>query len=349
MRGPGSGVQGERRARIPLWVFGLWVLCFEAGWLFFVTAGGRWPDVQAHWPIALAMLLGSYLAGSTPMGGGSVAFPILVLALGEPATLGRSFAFAIQALGMSSAVLYLLATGRPLAWGVLRWALLGSLLATPIGVTWLAPRVPELGVKLVFAVVWASFGVITLLRLFELAGQTGMRALGPGAERAAGLLVGVIGGGAIASVAGVGAEMLLYSVLVLLFGADPRLAIPTAVALMAFTSVVGVATGLALAAADPSAPLLHPGLAGHWLAAAPIVVVGAPLGALAVSLIPRTATLALVALLCLAQLAWFCAQARLSPTGIALVMGAVLGLGGMLQLLYARGQRAARRPTPGLL
>ena len=320
---------------VPLWAFGLWVLCFECGWLLFVTGSGGWPSVLAHWPIALAMLLGSYLAGSTPMGGGSVAFPILVLVLGEPAALGRSFAFAIQALGMSSAVLYLLAAGRPLAWGVLRWALLGSLLATPIGVAWLAPRVPELGVKLVYGVVWASFGAITLLRLFELSGQTGMQDLGPGTERAAGLLSGAIGGGAVASVAGVGADMLLYSVLVLLFRADARLAIPTSVCLMAFTSVVGVATRALLTTLDPSTPLLHPGVADHWLAAAPVVVLGAPLGALAVSVIPRAGTLALVALLCLAQLAWICTQARLSPAGIAWVVAAVLGLGGMLQLLPA--------------
>jgi uncharacterized membrane protein YfcA len=321
--------------------FGLWVLGFECGWLLFVTASGSWPSVLGHWPIALAMLFGSYLAGSTPMGGGSVAFPVLVLLLGEPAALGRSFAFAIQALGMSSAVLYLLSAGRPLAWGVLRWALLGSLLATPIGVAWLAPRIPELGVKLVYAVVWASFGLITLSRLFELAGQTGMRDLGPGAERAAGLLAGAIGGGAIASVAGVGADMLLYSVLVLLFRADARLAIPTAVALMAFTSLVAVATGALVAALDPSLPLLHPGVAEHWLAAAPVVVLGAPLGALAVSLIPRTGTLGLVALLCLAQLAWVCAQARLSSAGIAWVVAAALGLAGALQLLHAHGRRAA--------
>jgi uncharacterized membrane protein YfcA len=323
--------------------FGLWVLGFECGWLLFVTASGGWPSAREHWPIALTMLLGSYLAGSTPMGGGSVAFPILVLLLGEPAALGRSFAFAIQALGMSSAVLYLLAWGRPLAWSVLRWALLGSLLATPIGVTWLAPRVPELGVKLVYAVVWAGFGLITLLRLRELAGQTGIQDLGPAAERAAGLLAGAIGGGAVAAVAGVGADMLLYSVLVLLFRADARLAIPTAVALMAFTSLVAVATRGLLSAFDPSLPLLHPGVAEHWLAAAPVVVLGAPLGALVVSVIPRTGTLGLVALLCLAQLAWVCAQARVTAAGLAWVVAAVLGLVGALQLLHAHGRRAAPR------
>jgi uncharacterized membrane protein YfcA len=326
--------------------FRLWVLAFECGWLLVVTASGSWGTVLAHWPIALAMFFGSYLAGSTPMGGGSVAFPVLVLLLGEPAALARSFAFAIQALGMSSAVLYLLAAGRPLAWGVLRFALLGSLLATPIGVTWLAPRVPELGVKLVYAVVWASFGLITLLRLRELSGQTGMRDPGPGAQRAAGLLAGAIGGGLIGSVAGVGADMLFYSVLVLRFRADARIAIPSAVALMAFTSLVAIATRALHAALDPSLPVLHPGVAERWLAAAPIVVLGAPLGVLAVSLIPRTGTLALVAVLCLAQLAWICAQARLSPGGVAGVAMAVLGLAGALQLLRARG---AARPTPGLL
>lgn len=325
--------------------FALWIVCFYAAWLGWVTSHGAWPEVRAHWPIAFAMLFGSYVAGSTPMGGGSVAFPILVLALGEPAALGRSFAFAIQALGMSSAVLYLLATGRTLAWGVLRWALLGSLLSTPLGVLWLAPRVPELGVKLVYAVVWAAFGGITLHRMAALAGQTGMLAPGPARERTAGLLAGAIGGGCIAAVAGVGADMLLYSLLVLRFRADPRLAIPTAVALMAFTSLVGVATSAAVVLVDPSVSALAPGVAEHWLAAAPVVVVGAPLGALAVSVIPRTATLAFVAVLCLAQLVWICVQSQLAPAEIALVAAAVLALVALLEGLHVRGRRAAAGPA----
>ena len=258
------------------------------------------------------MLFGSYLAGSTPVGGGSVAFPILVLLLGEPAALGRSFALAIQALGMSSAVLYLLASRRPLAWGVLRWALLGSLLATPVGVTWLAPGCPSRR-EAVHAAIWAGFGGVTLLRLSELAGQTGMRSPGPGGERATGLLVGAVGGGVVASVAGVGADMLLYSVLCCSSAPMPGSPSRTAVALMAFTSLVGVATHALLATLDPSVPLLPPGVGGPLARRRAGGGRGAPLGALAVSAIPRTATLALVALLCLGQLAWVCVQARLSP------------------------------------
>ncbi len=49
-------------------------------WTWLVFDSDRWDDVTAHWPIALAM--GSYVAGSTPMGGGKVGFRILVLLFG---------------------------------------------------------------------------------------------------------------------------------------------------------------------------------------------------------------------------------------------------------------------------
>ena len=66
-------------------------------WLAFRPAGG---DVRSHWPIAVAMAIGSYFAGSTPLGGGTVRFPILVLLLGLPVALGRDFGFATQSVGM---------------------------------------------------------------------------------------------------------------------------------------------------------------------------------------------------------------------------------------------------------
>ena len=145
-----QGSSGAEASARPRWLFWLWLAVFYASWTALVVVQGRWPLVAAHWPIALAMLFGSYVAGSTPMGGGSVAFPILVLVLGEPARLGRDFSLAIQSLGMGSAVLYMLVSGRALAWGVLRWAMLGSLVGTPLGLLLLSPFATEVQVKLLF-------------------------------------------------------------------------------------------------------------------------------------------------------------------------------------------------------
>ena len=59
--------------------FYAWLLLFYSAWVVLVFYGGYLETVLLHWPMALAMALGSYVAGSTPMGGGTVGFPVLVL------------------------------------------------------------------------------------------------------------------------------------------------------------------------------------------------------------------------------------------------------------------------------
>ena len=89
--------------------------------------------------LAAAMAVGSYVAGSTPMGGGTVGFPVLVLLMDLPATLGRDFSFAIQAIGMTSASIYILCRRQELEWPMLRASLPGALLGTPLGIAFVAP------------------------------------------------------------------------------------------------------------------------------------------------------------------------------------------------------------------
>ena len=74
--------------RRPIWIWLLWLVLFYTVWSWLVFAHDRWSDVVEHWGIALAMAVGSYAAGSTPMGGGTVGFPILVLLFKESAELG---------------------------------------------------------------------------------------------------------------------------------------------------------------------------------------------------------------------------------------------------------------------
>ena len=155
-------------------IFPCWLATFYLVWLAIVIWGELGSNIQQHWGIAAAMAAGSYVAGSTPMGGGTVGFPVLVLLFDHSGAMGRDFAFAIQSIGMVSASIYILTRGnrqlsrepsaqnRPIFvdWPLIRPALLGSLISTPLGVIWLAPRLPDLSVKLTFAVIWASFGLM---------------------------------------------------------------------------------------------------------------------------------------------------------------------------------------------
>lgn len=61
-------------------------------------------------PATLGMVLGSFLAGSTPLGGGVVAFPIAVLVLNFDAEESRDAAILVQAVGMNAAAFLLAAT-----------------------------------------------------------------------------------------------------------------------------------------------------------------------------------------------------------------------------------------------
>lgn len=301
-----------------LWLWFVWLGAFYGTWSWLVVHRDLWETVEAHWPIALAMALGSYAAGSTPMGGGTVGFPVLVLLFGMPASLGRDFSFAIQAIGMTSASILILCRRQILAEAMLKGGLLGALVGTPIGILFLAPWIPELWIKLAFAVIWASFGVLHLFRIGEITSHTGMTEFDERWDFRVGLLVGAVSGATIAAVTGVGIDMVLYATLVLLCRADLKIAIPSSVILMAFTSIVGVVVKSLTTG-------FQPGTFDNWLAAAPIVALGAPLGTVVVNYIGRRPTLLVVAALCVAQFVWTCYVERdtLGLLGLVLALAAV--------------------------
>ncbi|GAA4420041.1 sulfite exporter TauE/SafE family protein [Bremerella cremea] len=305
-----------------MWPFWLWLTIFYSAWLTLVLVGGHVSTVLHHWPIALTMSVGSYVAGSTPMGGGTVAFPVLVLLFDFPGALGRNFGLAIQSIGMTSATIYILSSGRSVDWGLLRPALVGALIGTPLGAAWVAPWVPDLWVKLIFGVIWASFGILHLVKLRELVSAHQSSRQWHRLDLWIGLAIGVTGGIA-SSITGVGIDMMIYATLVLLYRTDLKVAIPTSVILMAFTSVVGIASNGLLATFRPEIYHIAPEVFANWLAAAPIVALGAPFGALVVNLISRTPTLVVVSVLCIGQYVWTLVHEHV--TGWPLI-GALVGV-----------------------
>ncbi|WP_020209904.1 sulfite exporter TauE/SafE family protein [Gilvimarinus chinensis] len=302
-----------------LWVWFLWLALFYVAWVWLIQEDGAWEAAKAHWPIALAMAIGSYAAGSTPMGGGTVGFPVLVLFFDLPASLGRDFSFAVQSVGMVSASIFIFARRQPLAWSLLKGATAGALIGTPIGIFFLAPLFADLWIKVAFAVLWGSFGLLHLYRIGEIASHTGMTDFDETWDLKVGFSLGLTASALAVAVTGVGIDMVIYAALVLLCRADLKIAIPTSVVIMAFNSVYGVI----LKSATDS---WQPGVYDNWLAAAPVVALGAPLGVFIVDLIGRKPTLLVVATLCVGQFIWTCfaEQEALGVWGIGAAIAAVL-------------------------
>jgi len=316
----------------------VWLGIFYTVWLFLVLTGGYWQTIMDHWGIAVAMALGGYAAGATPMGGGTVGFPILVLLFNESPNLGRDFSFAVQSIGMTSASIFIIARRQPVEWPMVRWAMLGSLIGTPLGILFLAPLIPPILIKILFAVVWCSFGLLHMFRLKELVHHEG---LAPGAhrfDRNAGFLVGILAGSTVGAITGVGIDMVLYTVLVLLCQADLRIAIPSSVIIMAWTSLVGIAV-------KNLAGGVQPGVFENWLAAAPVVALGAPLGAFVVDKIGRAPTLLFVSVLCIGQFFWTVSDewTRLGIGGVLAACGGVALFNLGFEWLRRKGIRDNRR------
>jgi uncharacterized membrane protein YfcA len=329
---------GERLLKTSLAPFLIWLVLFYLGWSALVVLGDQLDTVVRHWPMAVAMAAGSYVAGSTPMGGGTVGFPVLVLLMDLPATLGRDFSLAIQSVGMTSASIYILCKRQELEWPMLRAALPGALIGMPLGILYVAPLASDLFIKLLFASMWCSFGLLHLRRIREITSYEGMTPHDISFDHRVGFAVGLFGAMTVASITGVGIDMMIYMVLVLWCHADLKIAIPTSVVLMAFTSLVGLATKLLLGD-------LQPGTFENWLAAAPVVALGAPLGAMVVSRVGRKPTLYVVSLLCVAQFVWTLVHERASLTAWsvgAALLGVVLFLL-VFQDMYRHGYRLARR------
>ncbi len=284
-------------------------------WFIFVTGFGHWSRVLDNWESSLTMVFGSFVAGSSPQGGGVVAFPVFTKILGVPGSVARLFSLSIQTVGMSVASLSIIFYRRKVAWQGIAWITPGAivsflavvLLWSRDDVPFRPPSLPGEYVKVLFTVVLASMAVGLWLQYRPNAIQLRNRMEEPSNQmKAAFVLFGVLGGAASALV-GSGADVFAYIALVLMAGISPRIGVPTSVIIMTLVSIVGFVTlGLIdlQLATDVSAssvtrvserPVsisdgLQFGSAGTpagtnidayglWLAAIPVVAWGAPLGA----------------------------------------------------------------------
>lgn len=256
-----------RRSVWPIW----FIAAVYLSLILYQGANGALASIAAQWQIALTMAFGSFVAGGTALGGGAVAFPVMTKLLAiEPAT-AKVFSLAIQSFGMTAATITILCRRIPIYTNVVWMALPMATVGVITSLLFVAPLAPRLMTKGIFSLLLLFFALTLINRWWRKAHHLPSHVyIKPKPVRF--MLVAFLGG--IASgLVGSGADIAIFALLILAYHADVKRATATSVVIMAFTSIVGsTLNALYLDTVTPE-------ITGYLLAAIPIVVIGAPLGA----------------------------------------------------------------------
>ena len=155
-------------------------------------------DLVASWRSSLTMVFGSFVAGSTPLGGGAVAFPVFTKLLDFSAQDAKVFSLAIQAVGMSFATLFFISRKVTIYWSLLLRILPFGLLGLAIGLHF---NVANAHLKVIYSFFLLGVGYLLIKSFSE---QDALWRTG------AGLFTVALLGGVLSAFVGAGADTLLF-------------------------------------------------------------------------------------------------------------------------------------------
>ncbi len=241
------------------------------GWLIYTSPNTK-TLLQQHWPISLTMVFGSFIAGATSEGGGAVAFPVFTKLLDIAPQDAKVFSLAIQSVGMVAASLTIIMLRIAIPWRLVLWISLGGVVGVTVSSLYLAPLFSAALLKVLFTALVSSFALTLFVLGWRPRQYNTAMPVDHGLEK---IILWVVGfaGGCMSGLVGNGIDIISFSIMILLFRLSEKIATPTSVILMAINALVGF--------------LLHWLWLGQfsdhiqqwWLAAIPVVIIGAPLGA----------------------------------------------------------------------
>jgi uncharacterized membrane protein YfcA len=274
-------------------VFGLYVVVAGIFTVFFgrdLLEAWVYPD----WLIAPIMAFGSFVAGSTFLGGGAVAFPALTKILSVDPVTAKSFSLAIQAVGMSAASLYIVSRVRNLPFSFMALYLAGAGIGFFVSFAFIEANVPAVDLRIAFTLFLLCFLVVYLFTRHSHNVSTEAHLEKTYRDIFITLFGGALGG-LIAGLLGSGADLVGFCLLALYFRIEIIRATQISVILMAVSSIIGL--GLKI--------LFFGGVGQQvfdlWVVAAPVVLFGAPLGAAMCRRIPPNLLLGFICLIVIAE------------------------------------------------
>ncbi len=256
-------------------------LCTWTVWLSFLGVQEAFSNLINHWQIALTMFFGSIIAGGTSIGGGAVAFPVFTKLLYISPHDAKIFSLAIQSVGMMAASLTIYLSKIPVEWRIIRWGSLGGIFGILFGLKYLAPLLPPDIIKMSFTIMLTSFSMTLFVLNKKNKHKKKSLYIWGKSEKLACLLAGMMGG-IMSGLVGNGIDIIVFSLMVLVWHLSEKKATSTSVILMAINAFVGFFYQLGIVHDFPS------NVQNYWFAAIPIVVIGAPLGTILCSKLHRS-------------------------------------------------------------
>jgi uncharacterized membrane protein YfcA len=252
--------------------------------------------VHHHWSISLTMVFGSLVGGGTSEGGGAVSFPVFTKILHIPSNEARIFTYAIQSFGMGCASLSILYLRLPIEKRILYYAAPAGVAGVLLSSNEFAPSLALPEIRIYFTVLLTSLALALIILRARRITDRNLRIPRFGAGEAVILVLTGFAGGVVSGLVGVGENIVAFIVLVMLFRVSEKIVTPTTVILMAIVSMAGFFShGVIMH--DFKAPVTQ-----YWLAAVPIVALGAPLGALICTRLNRDTIRAILIVLITADL-----------------------------------------------
>ena len=227
--------------------------------------------LEKNWPITLTMVFGSFIAGATSSGGGAIAFPVFTKILSISALDAKIFSLAIQSVGMSAATLSIIIMRIPIEWRIVWWASLGGVFGVFLGSILIAELLPSNLIKMLFSMMIASFALTLAIVNWNKRSYNNSLPVFSIVEKSILVLSGFVGG-VMTGLVGNGIDIICFSVMILLFRLSEKVSTPTSVILMAINAIIGFSAHLFIVGGFSLQ------VENYWLAAIPVVIIGAPLG-----------------------------------------------------------------------
>ncbi|MBK0378424.1 sulfite exporter TauE/SafE family protein [Mucilaginibacter segetis] len=258
-------------------IFAMPVIAVYITWTIYMIVTNSWKLFYHYFFMSITMIFGSFVAGGSAEGGGAVAFPVMTLIFKIHPADARNFSLAIQSIGMTAATLWIIARKIRIEKTYLTLAFIGATAGIIFSTYFIAPFTPPAYAKMLFVSFWLSFGialfVVNYYRRRNICEQLPDLSHYQQAELIA---IGFIGG-ILSAIFGSGIDICTFAFITMKYNLSEKVATPTSVVLMASNAIIGFLLHQFIIA--DVAPVVY----NYWLVCIPVVMLGAPFGALVVS------------------------------------------------------------------